>query len=108
MEIGEVPVVLEHSQEKTEPAEIDHLAWILQRARQGDEDVLPELRDWLEQSNVWRQFGDLGLQARDAWLRLLAGKDLVLRESLIKKLSDLKAELRQGEKITLTSFSVAV
>jgi hypothetical protein len=85
--------VLESSQGNTEPAEIDHLDWLLQRARQGDEDVLPELRTWLEQSAVWRQFGDLGRQARDAWLRLIAGNDLVLRESLRRRLEELHREL---------------
>lgn len=89
--------MLERSQEKAEPAEIDHLDWLLQRARQGDQDVLPELRAWLERSAVWRQFGDLGQQAREAWLRLIAGNDLVLRESLIRKLNDLQAELTPGE-----------
>jgi hypothetical protein len=92
-----VLVVLESSQEETRSAEIDHLDWLLQRARQGDEDVLPELRAWLDQSAVWRQFGDLGRQARDAWLRLIAGNDLVLRESLLKKLCDLQRELTGGE-----------
>lgn len=88
--------MFESSQEKTEPAETDQLDGLLQRARQGDEEVLPELRAWLEQSAVWRQFGDLGRQARDAWLRLIAGDDLVLRESLLKKLCDLQRELTSG------------
>lgn len=88
--------MLESSQEETKPAEIDHLDWLLQRARQGDEDVLPELRAWLDRSAVWRQFSDLGRQARDAWLRLITGNDLVLRESLLKKLSDLQKELISG------------
>jgi hypothetical protein len=92
-----VLVVLVSSQEETKPAEIDHLGWLLERARQGDEDVLPELQAWLDRSAVWRQFGDLGRQARDAWLRLIAGNDLVLRESLLKKLSDLQRELTSGE-----------
>ncbi len=89
--------MLESSREEVTPTEIDHLDWLLQRARQGDEDVLPELRAWLDRSAVWRQFGDLGRQARDAWLRLIAGNDLVLRESLLKKLSDLQKELISGE-----------
>jgi hypothetical protein len=82
--------------EENEPAEIDHLDWLLQRARQGDQDVLPELQEWLERSGVWRQFGDLGHHAREAWLRLITGNDLVLRESLLKKLSDLQKELISG------------
>ena len=70
---------------------------MLQRARQGNQDVLPEVRAWLERSGVWRQFGDLGHQAREAWLRLIARNDLVLRESLLRKLNDLLAELTPVE-----------
>jgi len=93
--------VLENSQEKTEPAEIDHLDWLLQRARQGDPDVLLELREWLDRSAVWRQWGDLGKQARDAWLRLIAGNDLVLRESILRKLDDLQRELAPSRPTTI-------
>ncbi len=89
--------MLESSQEKTEPPEIDRLDWLLQRARQGDEDVLAEIQDWLERSDVWRRFGDLGQQARDAWLRLIAGNDLVLRESILRKLDDMKRELAPSQ-----------
>jgi len=89
--------MLESSQEKTEPPEIDHLDWLLQRARQGDPDVLLELREWLDRSAVWRQWGDLGKQARDAWLRLIAGNDLVLRESILRKLDDMKRELAPSQ-----------
>ena len=89
--------MLDHSQEKTEPAEIDHLDWLLQRARAGDLDVVLELRAWLDQSAMWHQFGDLGKRARDAWLSLFVGNDLVLRESLIRKLNDLQEELTPGE-----------
>lgn len=89
--------MLESSQEKTEPPEIDRLDWLLQRARQGDKDVLAEIRAWLDRSSVWRQFGDLGKQARDAWLRLIAGDDLVLRESILRKLDDMKRELAPSQ-----------
>jgi hypothetical protein len=90
--------VLDHSQaKKTEPVEFDHLEWLLERARQGDPDVLPELRRWLDQSGVWKKFGDLGQQVRDAWVRLIASSDLVLRESLLWKLSHLQGELTLGE-----------
>ena len=92
--------MLEDSQEKTEPVEIDHLDWLLQRARQGDEIVLPEIRDWLDRSAVWRKFGDLGQQARDAWLRLIAGNDLVLRESILRKLDELQRELAPSQPTT--------
>jgi hypothetical protein len=93
--------MLESSQEKTELAEIDHLDWLLQRARQGDESVLPELRTWLERSAVWRQVGDLGLQARDAWLKLIVGNDLALRESILRKLEELQRQLAPRQPTTI-------
>jgi hypothetical protein len=89
--------MLESSQEKAEPPEIDRLDWLLQRARQGDQDVLLELRSWLDQSGVWKRVGDLNQQARDAWLRLIAGDDLVLRESILRKTDDLKRELAPSQ-----------
>jgi hypothetical protein len=41
----------------------------------------------------WQRFGDLALQAQTAWLQLISGKDLLLRESLVRKPDQLKAEL---------------
>ena len=93
--------MLDHSQEKAEPAEIDHLDRLLQRARQGDENVLPELREWLERSAVWRHYGDLGQQARQAWLRLIVGNDLVLQESILRKLNELQRELAPRQPTTI-------
>jgi hypothetical protein len=89
--------MLESSLEKTEPVEFDDLEWLLERARQGDQLVLPEIRDWLDRSGVWRRFGDLGQQVRDAWVRLIASSDLVLRESLLWKIDHLRGELTLGE-----------
>jgi hypothetical protein len=66
----------------------------VQRAQQGDASALPELRRALdEQPELWRRCGDLAAQAEAAWLRLAAGPDLLLRESLARKLEELKSEL---------------
>ena len=85
--------MLENSHDKSESAEIDRLDWLLQRARQGDIEVLPELRDWLKRSGVWRQAGDLGRQALAAWVKLIVGSDLALQESILMKLQSLQQEL---------------
>jgi hypothetical protein len=66
----------------------------VRRAREGDRTVLPELRRLLDQNpRVWQCHGDLAQQAEEAWLRLAAGHDLFLHESLIRKLRDLRGEL---------------
>src|SRR5262249_9701258 len=67
---------------------------LVQRAQQGDEDVLPELRQVLDaHPGLWHRCGDLALQAQTAWLQLVCGKDLLLRESLQRKLEQMKEEL---------------
>jgi hypothetical protein len=42
---------------------------------------------------LWRECGDLAAQAQEAWLLLLAGPDLLLLESVRRKLDELRAEL---------------
>jgi hypothetical protein len=67
---------------------------LLQRAEQGDLDVLPRLRQALDgRPDIWRYYGDLALQAEAAWLRLAAGPNVLLRETLGRKVDELKAEL---------------
>jgi hypothetical protein len=67
---------------------------LVRRAREGDQTVLSELRRLLDQNpRLWKCHGDLAQQAEEAWLRLAAGHDLFLHESLIRKLRDLREEL---------------
>jgi hypothetical protein len=77
-----------------DPAGQARLERLLQRAQQGDESVLPELRQVLDaHPEFWQGYGDLALQAQAAWLHLISGQNLLLRESLQLKLDQLKAEL---------------
>ncbi len=72
----------------------EELTVLLKRAQQGDPSVLPELQAALDANScVWEQYGDLGLQAEVALVQLAAGKDLLLAESLLRKLRALKGEL---------------
>jgi hypothetical protein len=67
---------------------------LLERGRRGDVDALPALRRVLdEHPGIWRHVGDLAAHAERSWIRLAAGPDLVMQESLIRKLAELKAEL---------------
>jgi hypothetical protein len=72
----------------------DELARLLKRAEQGDRSVLPELRKALNtNADLWHHYGDLAAQAEASLILLAAGKNLLLAESLQRKLKALKDEL---------------
>jgi hypothetical protein len=74
--------------------EEDELARLVGRAERGDLSVLPALREALAaHPQLWQTYGDLALQAEGALVRLAAGSNLLLAESLLLKLRALKAEL---------------
>jgi hypothetical protein len=67
---------------------------LVQRAEEGDEAVLPELRAALDANPwVWQRYGDLAQQSQAAWLQLIAGKNLLLHEATQRKAEQLRAEL---------------
>jgi len=66
---------------------------LVQRAQQGDETVLPELKQVLDAHPELWQRCDLAWHAQEKWLQLICGKDLLLRESLQRKLEQMKGEL---------------
>ena len=66
----------------------------MERAEQGDEAALPELRVALDVNPwCWQRYGDLAQQSMAAWLQLVAGKNLLLLESAQRKAEQLRAEL---------------
>ena len=70
------------------------LARLLQRAEAGDRSVLPQLRQVLDSDDhLWRSYGDLAAHAEASLAMLAAGPNLLLAESLKRKLAELKAEL---------------
>jgi hypothetical protein len=72
---------------------LEHLRQLAERAQRG-EDVLLELRGILDACpEIWQRNGDLARLAEASWLNLVAGDDLLLRESLGRQLEALKAEL---------------
>lgn len=63
--------------------ELKHLEVLVKCARQGDESVVPELRQRLERRTEFRRAcGDLANQAQKAWLDLVGGVDLQYKESV--------------------------
>jgi hypothetical protein len=70
------------------------LVSLLRRAEQGDLTALPELRRLLDaDSSLWQRYGDLALQAEAGLVQLASGDNLLLAESLARKLAALKADL---------------
>ena len=83
----------EHRETDPQRARVQ-LARLLRRAEQGDLSSLPELRQALDSNaNLWRHYGDLAAQAEASLILLAAGRNLLLAESLQRKLKALKDEL---------------
>jgi hypothetical protein len=81
---------LEPTSDPTEAAQAE----LLDRARRGDLEVLPELRAFLDdRPEIWRTFGDVAAHARAAWIALIAGDDLALAQSTARKADALRAEV---------------
>jgi hypothetical protein len=91
---GEVVVYGKPSEVEPARAAEDELRGLLARARAGDAAVLPALRAALDgRPELLRTCGDLASRARDAWLGLVAGPDLALKESLGWKAAAMLDEL---------------
>ena len=77
---------------------LERLRNLVRRAEQGDEAALPELRVALDANPwCWKRYGDIGRQAQAAWLDLIGGKNLMLKESVGRRAEELRAELAGPE-----------
>jgi hypothetical protein len=73
---------------------LERLQTLVKRAEQGDESALPTLRAALDTNPwIWERYGDLAQQSQAAWLQLIAGPNLLLRESVERKAEQLRSEL---------------
>ena len=92
---------------ETRPPEVEHLETLVKRAQQGEESALPELRQLLDcQPEIWKTNCDLATLAQEAWLNLLAGKDLLLKESVRRQLEQLQQDLAGPAPTPLESLAV--
>ena len=72
----------------------EEMRQLLLRAQGGDPAVLSELRELLDaRPALWRRLGDLTGHVEEALLGLAAGKSLLARESIRRRLDELRAEL---------------
>ncbi|MBL8797625.1 MAG: hypothetical protein JNM56_27240 [Planctomycetia bacterium] len=69
---------------------------LVERAQAGDLEVLPALRQALDTCpDIWLRVGDLAQHARLILLQDLAANDLLLRESVTRKLDAMQEELHE-------------
>jgi hypothetical protein len=67
---------------------------LIARAERGDKEALPDLRAELDgNAPLWAAYGDLSRRAESAWLDLVAGGNLMLKESLMRCQEAARAEL---------------
>ena len=72
----------------------DDLQKVVERARQGDREVLPELRKALDENpQIWQAAGDLAKHAEATWVRLISKNDLLVHESIQRELDRRREEL---------------
>jgi hypothetical protein len=67
---------------------------ILERARQGDATVLPQLKRALDENpSIWRDCYNLVEMAEQSWIDAIVGKDLLASQSLRRHVEQLKLDL---------------
>jgi hypothetical protein len=72
----------------------DKLQTLLEIARGGESSILPELRQALdEQPEIWRENSNLASLVEHAWIQLIAEKDLVVHESIVREAAAMRARL---------------
>jgi hypothetical protein len=72
----------------------EEMRQLLLRAQAGDPAVLPQLRELLDaRPALWRQLGDLAGHVEEAVIGLAGGKSLLARESIRRRMDELRAEL---------------
>jgi hypothetical protein len=77
-----------------DPPAVAEVHDVLERARRGDLAVLPRLRELLDgHPELWRHYGDLAGHARWAWIELIAGPNLALKDSLGRWAAEVESEL---------------
>jgi hypothetical protein len=86
---------------------IAELRSLVARAKNGDRAVLPLLRQVLDENRcLWRLPGDVAVQAQAAWVKLIAGPNIHLRECVVRRVNELKGELAGQSPIPVESLLI--
>jgi len=83
------------SNDKESLAKAKQIQELIQRANGGDESVMPMIRNLLDQAPPLISFmgGDLAEQAQESLINAIAGSQLAMKESLLRKLSQLREDI---------------
>lgn len=82
---------------KPSEEDLEWLKKLIERANQGDQKAMDELRTFLDENpQVWRVVGNLSRMAGAAWIKLISGKDNLWAESIKRELAELREELVDG------------
>jgi hypothetical protein len=61
------------------------------RAKSGDRSAMPRLREFFAKTpELWRNNGDLSLQVQASWTELICGKNLHMKECVVRRVNELK------------------
>jgi hypothetical protein len=91
---GDRPAPADGPGRQVRPVTQGELRELVKRAQQGDQTALPLLRQVLDASpDLWKYCGDAAKFAEGAWIEVLAGRDQLRRESLLRTVAALKTEL---------------
>src|SRR5262249_48878186 len=78
---------------------------LVERAAGGDQTVMSQLRRYLDEvPQLWKEYGDLALQATLAWIQLAAGDNAASRECIWRQVTKLKSDVLQGSQAPLESL----
>jgi hypothetical protein len=74
--------------------EISRIQAIVEKARRGQTEVLPELEKLLtEKPKIWAEMYDLSALVEQAWINQIAGKDLFVQRCIRRRIGKMKADL---------------
>jgi hypothetical protein len=82
------------------------VAALFERARRGDESVLPAVREALRDPETLEVYGNLALHTRYVLLRQIGGEDLGSRSAVAWKMEKLRADLAGPDPTPLESLGV--
>ena len=79
--------------QSTMPSQED-FAELVRRANAGDDDALALMRQTLDSNpEIWQSVGDLAKHAQQSMLKLIAGDNKLVSESLLRKAAEMKTDL---------------
>ncbi len=85
----------------------EEMRQVMERAQRGDSTALAQLSELLDsRPELWQQFGDLARHVEEALLNMASGPSLLARESIRRRLSEIKEQLAGPEASPLETLII--